>query len=113
MGDLEERLFLELVDYLGEDYEPERDETATRICIRRSMASYRTRRNYPESYDKEKISVDMNAHYYCLFDLALNAIEKQGVEFESLHIENNVHRTYQSETEIYKQHGVYPFITLI
>ena len=36
--------------------------------------------------------------------------KKQGAEFQGSHSESSVNRNWTSETEIYVNHGVFPFI---
>ena len=58
----------------------------------------------------EKINSDMENCYDCIFDLALFFLVKQGTEFQGSHSESSVNRSWNSETEIYVNHGVFPFI---
>nr|DAG23941.1 MAG TPA: hypothetical protein [Caudoviricetes sp.] len=51
----------------------------------------------------------MEKCYDCIFDLALYFLTKQGAEFQSSHSESSVNRSWNSETEIYVNHGVFPF----
>ena len=51
----------------------------------------------------------MEKCYDCIFDLALYFLVKQGAEFQGSHSESSVNRSWESETEIYINHGVFPF----
>ena len=51
----------------------------------------------------------MEKCYDCIFDLALYFLVKQGAEFQGIHSESSVNRSWESETEIYINHGVFPF----
>ena len=51
----------------------------------------------------------MKKCYDCIFDLALYFLVKQGAEFQGSHSESSVNRSWESETEIYINHGVFPF----
>lgn len=106
---MEERLLQDIRDYLGNDFE-EYNDTAIDFCIKRAISSFEAKRGYPSSVKEEQITKDMERFYYCIFDLVMYFLMKQGAEFESLHIENAVHRTYQSETDIYLTHGVFPLV---
>lgn len=106
---MENKLLIDLEAYYGEDFK-NNNMAAVRLCIKRAISSFAAKRNYPPSVKEELIKEDMERFYYCVFDLAIYYLMKQGAEFESLHIENAVHRTYQSETDIYLTHGVFPLV---
>lgn len=79
------------------------------FSVKRAIRSFKKKRNYPSSYAEEKINSDMEKCYDCIFDLALYFLAKQGAEFQSSHSESSVNRSWNSETEIYVNHGVFPF----
>ena len=105
---IEERLLEEVQVHFEED---EFDEKVIKICIRRAINAFKSKRNYPSSYDDEKINKDLERCYDCIFELVLCKTAKQGVEGESLHIESGVHRTYMNEEQIYADHGIFPFVS--
>ena len=79
------------------------------FSVKRAIRSFKKKRNYPSGYTDEKINTDMECCYDCIFDLALYFLVKQGAEFQEAHSENSVSRNWESETEIYINHGVFPF----
>jgi len=109
---MRERLFEEVSTYLGEDYLPEQEDIL-QILVNRGINLFKSRRNYPKNFTQEQISEDMEQYYSCIFDLIVFSFEKQGAENESSHIENNVHRVYESENSIFIKHGVYPYLKTI
>lgn len=106
---MDEQLIEDLTNYLEDD-----EETARMIPLsaKRAIRSFKIKRNYPSSYSDEKINSDMEKCYDCIFDLALFFLVKQGAEFQGSHSESSVNRSWDSETEIYVNHGVFPFIGL-
>ena len=106
---MEYRILEELQTYLGQDAEDDKMATLE-FCAKRAVSSFKAKRGYPSEVSEIKIAEDMERFYYCIYDLALFYFVKQGAEFESLHIENAVHRTYQTEAEIYLTHGVFPLV---
>lgn len=111
---MEDTLFDEIVEYLGTDKpKDEHEENALYISIRRAISSFKSKRRYPTSYTEDMIDDDMDRFHYCIFDLSLFFYFKMGAEYESLHIENTVHRTYTSENSIYQVHQVFPFVHLM
>ena len=52
---IEERLLEEVQVHFEED---EFDEKVIKICIRRAINAFKSKRNYPSSYDDEKIKKD-------------------------------------------------------
>ena len=54
---IEERLLEEVQVHFEED---EFDEKVIKICIRRAINAFKSKRNYPSSYDDEKINKDLN-----------------------------------------------------
>lgn len=103
---MDEQLTSDLSMYL------EGDELTARmipLAVKRAIRSFQKKRNYPESYTKENINKDMDECYDCIFDLALYFLVKQGVEFETSHSENSVNAGWNSEIEIFVNHGVFPF----
>lgn len=103
---MNEELINDLMDYLNDDSES--PEILT-LSVKRAIRSFKKKRNYPSSYTDEKITKDMELCYDCIFDLALYFLTKQGAEFQSSHSESSVNRNWESETEIYINHGVFPF----
>lgn len=103
---MDEQLIDDLTTYLEDD-----KQTAKMIslAVKRAIRSFQKKRNYPESYTEESINKDMDKCYDCVFDLALYFLVKQGAEFESSHSENSVNVGWNSETEIFINHGVFPF----
>nr|DAO32628.1 MAG TPA: hypothetical protein [Caudoviricetes sp.] len=81
------------------------------LSVKRAIRSFKKKRNYPSSYTEEKINSDMESCYDCIFDLALYFLTKQGAEFQSSHSESSVNRAWDSETEIFVNHGVFPFVS--
>ena len=105
---IEERLLDDAKVHFEKD---EFDERVVKICIRRALNAFKTKRGYPSSYDEDSINRDLDKCYDCIFELVLYKTAKQGVEGQSLHIENNVHRTYMNEEQIYIDHGVFPLVS--
>ena len=96
---MNEELINDLANYLNDDTEsPE----MISLAVKRAIRSFKNKRNYPSSYTDEKC-------YDCIFDLALYFLVKQGAEFQGSHSESSVNRSWESETEIYINHGVFPF----
>ena len=103
---MDEQLIEDLTNYLEDDVETAR----VILSVNRAIRSFKKKRNYPSSYSDEKINSDMENCYDCIFDLALFFLVKQGAEFQGSHSESSVNRSRNSETEIYVNHGVFPFI---
>lgn len=103
---MNEELINDLMNYLSDDIEnPEK----VSLSVKRAIRSFKKKRNYPSGYTDEKIFNDMENCYDCIFDLALFFLVKQGAEFQCSHSESSVNRSWESETEIYINHGVFPF----
>ena len=103
---MNEELMEELSLYLADN--PESESMLT-LSVNRAIRSFKNKRNYPSSYTDDKIKNDMKKCYDCIFDLALYFLVKQGAEFQGTHSESSVNRSWESETEIYINHGVFPF----
>lgn len=103
---MNEELINDLTNYLAEDTEP---LEIISLSVKRAIRSFKNKRNYPSSYTDEKVNKDMEKCYDCIFDLALFFLVKQGAEFQSSHSENSVNRNWESENEIYINHGIFPF----
>ena len=106
---MEERLFESVKIYFGKDYKEEQAESL-QMLVNRAISLFKSKRNYPSDYTDEQISTDIESHESCLFDLIIFWFAKQGAEFEQIHIENNVHRTYMSEDSIFISHMITPFV---
>lgn len=104
---MDEQLTSDLTTYLEDD---EQTSRMIPLAVKRAIRSFQKKRNYPESYTEENINKDMDKCYDCIFDLALFFLVKQGAEFQGSHSESSVNRSWNSETEIYVNHGVFPFI---
>lgn len=103
---MSEELIRDLTEYLADDPEP---TGMISLAVKRAVRSFKTKRNYPVGYTEEKINSDMEKYYDCIFDLALYFLVKQGAEFQGSHSESSVSRNWNSENEIYINHGVFPF----
>nr|DAJ94501.1 MAG TPA: hypothetical protein [Bacteriophage sp.] len=103
---MSEELIADLTAYLADDSET---PMMVSLSVKRAIRSFKNKRNYPSGYTDEKINADMEKCYDCIFDLALYFLVKQGAEFQGSHSENSVNRSWESETEIYISHGVFPF----
>lgn len=103
---MNEELINDLMNYLSDDIE---NPEMVSLSVKRAIRSFKKKRNYPSSYTDEKICNDMENSYDCIFDLALFFLVKQGAEFQGSHSESSVNRSWESETEIYINHGVFPF----
>lgn len=103
---MQDRLIADLSAYLAD--EPDCSALIS-FSAKRAVRSFQQKRNYPTEYDQGKISADMEKCYDCIFDLALYFLVKQGGDFQKSHSENSVNRTWESETDIYVNHGVFPF----
>ena len=95
---MDEQLIEDLTNYLEDDVETAR----VILSVNRAIRSFKK--------SDEKINSDMENCYDCIFDLALFFLVKQGAEFQGSHSESSVNRNWTSETEIYVNHGVFPFI---
>lgn len=109
---METEILEDLKEYLHEA-EDIPDDSVINTCIKRAVRSFRAKRNYPLRYTDEMIRNDMKRYYSCVFDLSLFWVIRQGVEFQTTHIENNVHRYWNTEEDIYTFHGVDPFVSII
>ena len=78
--------------------------------VNRAVQSYRNYVNYPPDMEETDIESDMKDNLYCISDLALYAFNKQGADFESMHNENGVSRTYEDKGSIFIAHGVFPYV---
>lgn len=78
--------------------------------VNRAVQSYRNYVNYPPDMEETYIESDMKDNLYCISDLALYAFNKQGADFESMHNENGVSRTYEDKGSIFIAHGVFPYV---
>lgn len=78
--------------------------------VNRAVQSYRNYVNYPPDMEETDIESDMKDNLYCISDLALYAFNKQGADFESMHNENGVSRTYEDKGSIFTAHGVFPYV---
>lgn len=103
---MDEELISDLTVYLAD--EPEIFEMIP-LSVKRAIRSFKNKRNYPSEYTDTKKNADMEKCYDCIFDLALYFLVKQGAEFQGSHSENSVNRSWESETEIYINHGIFPF----
>jgi hypothetical protein len=103
---MDEELISDLTAYLAD--EPEIFEMIP-LSVKRAIRSFKNKRNYPSEYTDAKKNADMEKCYDCIFDLALYFLVKQGADFQDSHSENSVNRSWESETEIYINHGVFPF----
>lgn len=108
---MEERLEEDIIEYFGEAYVKKHQRALAR-CITRAINAYKSRRNYPSHFSDKQKESDMDLHYECIFDLTMYWFVKMGVEFQSSHIENTVHRNYTSENSIYVAHGVHPYVSV-
>ena len=103
---MDEQLVEDLKNYIDNDIETAR---MIPLSAKRAVRSFKKKRNYPSGYTEEQINSDMEKCYDCIFDLALYFLVKQEAEFQGSHSENSVSRNWDSETEIYVNHGVFPF----
>ena len=103
---MDEQLVEDLKNYIDNDIETAR---MIPLSAKRAVRSFKKKRNYPSGYTEEQINSDMEKCYDCIFDLALYFLVKQGAEFLGSLSENSVSRNWDSETEIYVNHGVFPF----
>lgn len=103
---MEENLLQDLKIDLEEDCV---DETVLLLAVQRAIRSFKKKRNYPNSFSKEKILNDMENCYDCIYDLALYKLNKRGNEFENSHSESGSSQQWESESDIYLNHGVFPY----
>lgn len=108
-----DELMEEIIQYLNEDNMEEEDENSLMICINRAIRQYKSKRNFPSDFSEERIESEMELHHACIFDLALFFYFRMGAEYQTTHIENTVHRGYQSENMIFLIHGVFPYAKII
>lgn len=109
---MELELLQDLKDYFGDDFDDEQ-EGALLVCVKRSIKSFKNRRNYPSNYSENMIAKDMDRYYACLLDLTLYWAIKQGYEFQGSHSENSTNRSWESETEIYSLHNIIPIARVL
>lgn len=105
-----ENLIDDIMTYFSKDNE---DYDMVDLAVRRAIRSFAKKRNYPSSYTDEKKETDMEECQDCIFDLAIYFLIKQGAEFQSAHSENSVNRTWNSESDIFADHGVFPFVNAL
>ncbi len=109
MDELKTEITTILTQYLAEDamsYE------VMSVYSDRAMLAFREYRNYPDSWDEEKILADMTKHKSCIADLALYECIQQGAEFQSMHIESGLYRMWHNKGNVYTNHRVVPFVTI-
>ena len=110
MDELRTEITTILTNYLADDapsYE------VIGVFTDRAMLAFEEYRNYPSTWDAEKILADMNKHKSCIADLALYEYAQQGAEFQSMHIESGLYRMWKNEGSIYTHHRVVPFATTL
>ena len=64
------------------------------LSVGLAIEAYKATRNYPVSYDEERILADLNAN---INKIAMGAVEidaKDGVENQTAHTENGIRREY-------------------
>ncbi len=100
----------ELIRDLRQDLEDECiSDSVLLLAARRALRAFKNKRNYPKGFSETKILNDMEKCYDCIYDLALYKLNKHGVEFEKSHSENGASANWMSESEIYVNHGVFPY----
>lgn len=109
---MELELLKDLKDYFSDDFDDEQ-EGVLLVCIKRSIKSFKNKRNYPSAYPQIMIEKDMDKYYSCLLDLSLYWAIKQGYEFQGSHSENSTNRSWESESEIYSLHNVIPIARIL
>lgn len=103
---IEDELTEDISVYFSDDNMPEK---LIELAIKRAKRSFAKKRNYPSSYSDSKKLADMWNCYDCVYDLAIYFLVKQGAEFQSSHSENSVSRNWNTEADIFADHGVFPF----
>lgn len=103
---MEENLIDDLSVYFSDDDTP---TDLLELSVNRAKRSFAKKRNYPSSYTDTQKLTDMNNCYDCIFDLAVYFLIKQGAEFQSSHSESSVSRNWNTEADIFADHGVFPF----
>lgn len=106
---LEENLLQDLKVDFGDDC-PE--DAVLLLAVQRAIRSFKKKRNYPKSFSEAKILDDMENCYDCIYDLALYKLNKRGNDFEDSHSESGSTQSWSSESEIYLNHGVFPYPTM-
>lgn len=107
---MDENLINDIMVYFAKD---KQDYNMVELAVRRAIRSFAKKRNYPSSYTEKKKEADMEECQDCIFDLAIYFLIKQGAEFQSSHSENSVNRTWDSESDIFVDHGVFPFVNAL
>lgn len=100
--------FIESIQALITEYDS--TYTVSKLCITLAIEKFKDIRNYPKSYDDEKILADMNAN---ISKIAMGAIEldaKVGVENQTSYGSNGDSRTYSDHIMAYD--GVIGFATI-
>lgn len=75
--------------------------------VKNAVREIRKDRNYPESYDEEKIINDLRNHYSNIRELALYDYNQIGAEGQVSHSENGTNRSWKSRNEC--KNGVIAF----
>ena len=116
---MNDTLLAELITYLGDDYN-ESMASQAELCVNRAITSFRTYMNYPAFYfvvdeetGKAPYEIDMEANYFCIFDLALYFWNLMGMEYQTEHRESGSTLVFNTEATIYATHGVVPFATVM
>ena len=107
----------ELVNEIYEDLKTElaisedTDLSILKIKVKNAYKEVRRIRNYPDSYEEETVSKDMEKYYSNIRRLALYDYNQIGVEGEISHNDNTGTRTWDSRNKCLE--GVVAICTLI
>lgn len=103
---MKEKLLEELETYLNEN-----NEDLLTLLIDRAIGNIKTRRNYPATWDSEKMQEDIERFHYTVFDAVVYAYSKMGADFQQSHGENGISRSWIDEGKLYAD--VVPYVKII
>lgn len=106
----EDELINDIVDELRAEMrnEPLFNEEVLVIKVKDAVKELKRRRDYSRTMTEEKILSDLELNYPVIKKAAAVFYGQMGVEGESVHYENTVHRSYTSADELYI--GIVPFV---
>lgn len=93
--DIREELIARSTEYF-KSIEEIKDEVPSPMLIDFVIEKYAQHRNYPKSFDEEKINKDMESHITTMAMAVVDLFMKSGAEGEKSHSENGISRTYEN-----------------
>lgn len=89
-------------------------QTPSQLLIDFVIEKYKQHRNYPSSFDEDRINADMKAHVSTMAMAVVDIFMKSGAEGEKSHSENGIVRTYENayiSSSVFND--VLPFVKII